>query len=364
MLHAGHSGAPHDPLVDFDYSLPESLIARYPPNERAGGRLLDLRGEEAKDRIILDLVDMLREGDLLVMNNTRVLHARLRVMRQSGGIGEVLLLGDEGSEVQAMVRPGRRLKEGERLLVLRADGSTLEDAFGITLLARGSDGTWRVRPEPSPRVVMAAAGEVPLPPYLGRSAEPADSVRYQTVFAAEPGSVAAPTAGLHLDEFLLSALRIAGVDCAFVTLHVGMGTFRNLQPEDIARGELHEERWHIPEETALKIAETRRRGGRVIAVGTTSTRTLESAAIGEGRVGHGSGKTRIFIRPGYRFQVIDGLFTNLHLPRSSLLMLVCAFAGKDRVLRAYTHAVAQGYRFFSYGDAMLVLPSPEAARCG
>lgn len=364
MHDSGHSGAPHDPLVDFDYSLPESLIARYPPLERAGGRLLDLQEDLPKDRLIRDLAGIFREGDLLVMNDTRVLHARLRVRRASGGLGEVLLLGDGGPEVQAMVRPGRRLKEGERLLVLRADGSSLDETYGVVLKERVSDGTWWVRPEPNAHAVMAAAGEVPLPPYLGRPAEPEDSVRYQTVFAAQPGSVAAPTAGLHLDDSLLAGLAARGVGTAFVTLHVGMGTFRNLQPEDLERGELHEEHFHIPELTAAKIAETRRWGGRVIAVGTTSTRTLESAATGDGQVTHGQGKTRIFIRPGYRFRVVDGLFTNLHLPRSSLLMLVCAFAGKERVLRAYAHAVDQGYRFFSYGDAMLVLPSPEAARCG
>ena len=209
---------------------------------------------------------------------------------------------------------------------------------------------------------MNDLGEVPLPPYLRRAAFPDDRVRYQTVFANEAGAVAAPTAGLHLSDELLAHIQQKGVDVAPVTLHVGAGTFRNLRPEDVERGTLHPEFWRVPAGTADAIARCRSRGGRVVAVGTTCTRTLESAADADGVVRAGEGTTRLFIQPGYRFTVVDLLWTNLHLPRSSLLMLVCAFGGTGRVMAAYRHAVTMGYRFFSYGDAMLVSPSVDAKR--
>lgn len=348
---------PDPRLKLYDYLLPESLIARYPPPDRDGGRLLDLRAAAPADRLIPDLPQLLDPGDLLVVNDARVLAARLNARRATGGAVEALLLSDvpdADGAVPAMLRPSRRLRPGERLQVER-DGAAL-DGVALELVDTQPGGTWRVRPMPSAQAVMDAAGRLPLPPYFGREAEDLDTERYQTIFAAKPGAVAAPTAGLHLTAALLESLDARGVRLAQVTLYVGAGTFRNLRPSDLDSGELHPERFEISEQTAAAIAETRERGGRVVAVGTTSTRCLESAALPGRRVAAGAGETRLFIQPGYRWQVVDRLLTNFHLPQSSLLMLVCALGGRERVLAAYRHAVAQGYRFYSYGDAMLIDP--------
>ena len=354
------AGEPDDPrLAPFDYALPEDLIARYPPDARDGGRMLDLRRALPDDRHITDLPDLLAPGDLLVVNDARVLAARLPARRATGGAVEALLLShlpDDRGQVPAMLRPSRRLRAGERLTIDGADPGT----HGLVLGDKHADGAWSVRAEPSPEAVMAAAGRLPLPPYFGREAEALDETRYQTVFAAAPGAVAAPTAGLHLTADLLQQLEDRGVEVARITLLVGAGTFRNLRPSDLDRGELHAERYVLPPATAAAVARTRARGGKVTAVGTTSTRCLESAVGEDGVVVAGEGTTRLFIQPGYRFRVVDRLLTNFHLPRSSLLMLVCALGGRERLLAAYRHAVARRYRFYSYGDAMLIEPHSGA----
>ena len=347
-------GPGEDPrLASFHYHLPADRIARHPPAERDGGRMLHLGESGPHDRLVRDLPGQLAPGDLLVVNDTRVLHARIQARRESGGAVEVLLLGDGAGTVSAMVRPSRRLKPGESLSVLGPSGAAVP-GLSIALEGRLPGGVWAVRPLPDAETVMQTAGKVPLPPYLGRAAEPEDALRYQTVFAGPAGAVAAPTAGLHLSPAVLEALGARGVGVAQLTLHVGAGTFRNLRPEDLDEGRLHEEWCTIPASTAAAIAATRARGGRVVAVGTTVTRTLESRADGRGGAREGEGTTDLFIRPGYRFRVVDALLPNLHLPGSSLLMLTCAFGGTQRVMAAYRHAVAEGYRFFSYGDAMLL----------
>lgn len=275
--------------------------------------------------------------------------ARLMGRRATGGAVELLLLEPGPGPARALLRPSRKLKVGERLRVGEGEAELLRQLPG---------GEWLIRTRPEPAELMAVLGEMPLPPYLGRRAEPEDRVRYQTVYARHPGAVAAPTAGLHLTEPMLAALSARGVAVARVTLHVGIGTFRALRPEDLAAGRLHEERYEIPAETAEAIARCRARGGRVFAVGTTSCRALESAAEESGVPRPGAGVTGLFIREGYRFRCVDALFTNFHLPGSSLLMLVCAFGGRERVMTAYAEAIARGYRFYSYGDAMLLSPDP------
>ncbi|MDG1481587.1 MAG: tRNA preQ1(34) S-adenosylmethionine ribosyltransferase-isomerase QueA [Myxococcota bacterium] len=341
-------------LRPFDYALPEPQIARHPPKSRDGGRLLLLGASQRHDRQITDLASCLSPGDLLVVNNTRVLAARLAARRGTGGAVEVLLLSDApGADgcVPAMVRPGRRLKAGESLELLK-DGVSIP-GLSVVLSERLPDGTWRVRPLPGPGAVMSEAGALPLPPYFRRDFEADDAWRYQTVFAGPPGAIAAPTAGLHLSEDILDALDSRGVHRAHITLHVGPGTFRNLRSADLDAGMLHQERFSVPVETAEAVNCARAEGRRVVAVGTTSTRCLESAAV-DGMVQPGEGSTRLFIQPGYRFSVVDRLLTNFHLPRSSLLMLACAFGGQERVMAAYQHAITTGYRFYSYGDAMLM----------
>ena len=339
------------PLADYDYALPPEAIAQAPPPDRDGGRLLTLcrtTGERTHQRV-RDLPELLEPDDLLVTNVSRVDRARLRGRKETGGQAEALLLGREGDgRYAALVRARGRLRPGQKFCFERGQ-ARLE----AELIEHREDG----------RVVLAfdsgadpyALGEMPLPPYIRRdAADPQDDERYQTVYARTPGSVAAPTAGLHLGPGLLAAIERRGVRRAEVTLHVGAGTFRPVTDADLARGALHPERFELPPETATAIAETRRRGGRVVAVGTTTTRVLEHAADGHGGVTAGSGETRLFLQPGARFQVIDALWTNFHLPRSSLLMLVAAFAGRDAVLSAYRDAVAAGYRFYSYGDAMWI----------
>lgn len=346
-------------LAPYDYALPDAQIARYPAETREGARLMDLRGPDPTHRQIVDLPDLLDPGDVLVVNDTRVMRARLRMRRATGGRVELLLLGPGPGPVRALARPGGRLIPGERLTPERPVPGLPE--AGVRLIERDAAGDWWVEVLPDPQALMDAVGHIPLPPYLGRDDEASDAVRYQTVYAGPPGAVAAPTAGLHLSEALLGRLAARGVQVARLTLHVGVGTFRNLRSEDLDRGELHEEVFHVPHRTADLIAAARAAGRRVVAVGTTSARALESVATLGGGVRAGDGATRLFIREGYRFQVVDGLLTNFHLPRSSLLMLVAAFAGRERVLSAYEQAVEAGYRFFSYGDAMFVHPQGRHA---
>lgn len=340
---------------DFHFDLPDALIARHPTPERSASRLLHLDGRTGAlvDRQFRDLPTLLRPDDLLVFNDTRVVPARLFGHKVgSGGKVELML---------------ERLLGGRRAIVqLRAskpsrDGTVID--FGAaTATVVGRDGEfWCVEFDRDAHEVFEQLGQMPLPPYVGRPAEDADRERYQTVYAREPGAVAAPTAGLHFDEATLAACRAAGASFAYVTLHVGAGTFQPVRVDDIAQHRMHAEVYEVPVATCEAIAETRRRGGRVIAVGTTAVRSLESAAAsGDGVLRPTSGETRLFLTPGCRFHVVDAMVTNFHLPESTLLMLVSAFATREHVLAAYAHAVEQRYRFFSYGDAMFVEPSPAA----
>jgi S-adenosylmethionine:tRNA ribosyltransferase-isomerase len=337
----------------FEYDLPDELIARHPLAERGASRLLHVDGREAccTDRRFNALPDLFRPGDLLVFNDTRVIKARLYGEKHSGG------------KVEALVE--RIVSDHEALLHIRASkspkaGSVLLFAGAVQALVLGrEEDLFRLAFDPARTVLewLEHYGEMPLPPYLNRAAEDSDDARYQTVYARDPGAVAAPTAGLHFDEAMLAALREIGVASAFVTLHVGAGTFQPVRAEDLAEHHMHSERYVIPEATVAAIAATRAAGGRVGAVGTTSLRALESAAR-DGILRAGGGETDLFITPGYHFNVVDRLVTNFHLPRSTLLMLVCAFGGMDLLLRAYAHAVAERYRFFSYGDAMLIERAP------
>ena len=339
--------------ADFNYELPDALIAREPAPRRADSRLLHLDGSTGAvvDRAFRDLPALLRSGDLLVFNDTRVVPARLYARKATGGRAEILL---------------ERVIDGPRALVqLKASkppaaGSTLELDGGGQARVAGRDGEFWVLDFGGPAAeVFERQGEMPLPPYLRRAPESWDRERYQTVYAREPGAVAAPTAGLHFDEVTIEACRSVGVDTARVTLHVGAGTFQPVRADDIADHVMHAERAEVPAATCESISACRARGGRVLAVGTTAVRALESAAAA-GPLAPWSGDTRLFITPGYRFRVVDRLLTNFHLPESTLLMLVSAFAGTARVLAAYRHAVVGRYRFFSYGDAMLVEPDPAA----
>jgi len=339
-----------DDLSQFDFALAPEQIAQHPPAERDGGRLLRL--ERKTGRVehseIRALPALLRDGDLLVTNATRVLAARLRGHKASGGAAEALLLGPSEIEgrYRALIRHSGRLRAGRkyRLGTPALDAELLSvDANGVGILGF------------EPGVDPYAVGETPLPPYIRRdAAQQEDEARYQTTYARVSGSIAAPTAGLHLSERLLAELEPRGIERAEVILHVGLGTFRPLREQDLASHRLHAERFELPESTAVAIAKTRARGGRVVAVGTTATRVLETCATDDRNVRAGSGTTELFLTPGDRFRVIDALLTNFHLPRSSLLLLVAAFAGRENVLAAYAEAVREGYRFYSYGDAMLI----------
>jgi len=343
-----------DPLAELDYELPPDRVAQRPAEPRESARLLvlDRGGASIRHQRVSDLPGLLREGDLLVVNATRVVPARLRGRKASGGAAEALLLGPEPGSPghwRALVRCRGRLRPG--LALHFGSGAA---GFEAEIESLGEDGEVVLRLPAG--VDPYRAGEPPLPPYIRRSAhDPADDTRYQTVFARVPGAIAAPTAGLHLGPALLDALAAAGVERAELVLHVGAGTFRPLRPADLAAGRLHAERFELPEATAEAIARTRARGGRVIAVGTTTTRVLEARAQARGGVTPGAGETDLFLRPGARFAVVDALLTNFHLPRSSLLLLAAAFAGRERLLAAYAEAVRLGYRFYSYGDAMLIL---------
>jgi S-adenosylmethionine:tRNA ribosyltransferase-isomerase len=346
---------------ELDYDLPSALIAQEPPTERDGARLLVVErgGSELLHRQVVNLPACL-ERALFVLNDTQVIPARLLGHRPSGGRFEVLLIertSDEGvsEEWLAMGRPLKNLKPG---LVL-----ALEDLI-ITIGERVGASMLRVRLEAAGGVLSALqrVGHVPLPPYITRGDDALDSRRYQTVFAREPGAVAAPTASLHFSPGLLDALDRQGHERAFVTLHVGPGTFAPLAVDDLRDHPMHEERYHVPEATVETIARAKSDGRPVVAVGTTVMRTLEAAAAKPGGLRAGAGRTRICIYPPYQFQVADALLTNFHLPRSTLLALVMAFAGVDTTRLAYAGAVAEAYRFFSYGDAMLVKPSLPARR--
>ena len=336
-------------LSDFDYDLPPGLIAQFPSVERAASRLLHLDGRsgEFADRRFRDLADLVNPGDVLVMNDTRVIKARLKGRKDSGGQVEVLVERVlDGARVLAQVRTSKTPRAGSRLLL--ADGVHAE------VLGRAGE-FFELRFTGCTDVfsLLERAGSVPLPPYITHAADVADAARYQTVYARNPGAVAAPTAGLHFDDALLAALDARGVKLAWLTLHVGAGTFQPVRSENPAAHRMHGEWYVLPQPTVDAIAKARAAGKNVIAVGTTSLRALEAAAA-SGELRAGSAETHLFILPGYRFRVIDRLITNFHLPRSTLLMLVAAFAGVDNVRRAYAHAMEQHYRFFSYGDAMLI----------
>jgi len=337
--------------ADFSYPLPQELIARYPAPERGGSRLLALDGGSGalRDLRFADLAALLAPGDLLVLNDTRVVPARLHGRKASGGACEILL--------ERVLGPRRLLAQARASKGLRP-GGTVHLPGGARAAVIGRRGEfYELELDRDALPYLEAHGSMPLPPYLGREAEPADRERYQTVYAGEPGAVAAPTAGLHFDEVMLARLRQAGVDIAKLTLHVGAGTFQPLRSESVETHRLHAERYRLPAETVGAIAATRARGHRVVAVGTTVVRALEAAAL-PGTLAAGEGETDIFIRPGFRFRVVDALLTNFHLPESSLLVLVAAFAGRERVLAAYHHAIAERYRFYSYGDAMFITPDP------
>ena len=336
---------------DFDFDLPPQLIAQHPAATRSASRLLDGTGAAPADRRFADLPGLLREGDLLVLNDTQVVKARLFGEKPSGGKLELLVervLAD--GTVAAHMRASKKPPVGARL---RMAGGTEQGGFEAELLGRWpqADGAlFHLRFSGDAYALMAAHGHVPLPPYITHADGAEDEARYQTVFAARPGAVAAPTASLHFDEAVLQALAARGVQRAFVTLHVGAGTFQPVKTERLSEHQMHAERYDVPAATQEAIAACRARGGRVVAAGTTSVRSLEAwAATGQAR-----GDTRIFITPGFRFQVADMLLTNFHLPRSTLMMLVSAFAGHTHVMALYRHAIAQRYRFFSYGDAMLL----------
>lgn len=342
---------------DFHFDLPEDLIAQVPLPERSASRLLvvppDLGPATAalEDRHVRDLPDLLRAGDLLVFNDTRVIPARLFGQKASGGRVEILierLLPD--NEARAQIGASKSPKPGGRIAL---------DAGGEAEVL-GRDGEFyhlRFHVDDSLESWLLHAGRLPLPPYIQREPGQDDTERYQTVFARQIGAVAAPTAGLHFDEALLDTLREKGVEFGHVTLHVGAGTFQPMRVEDIHEHRMHSEWLNVGAELVAQIRRTRERGGRVIAVGTTVVRALESS-MRDGELQPFAGETRIFIFPGYRIRSIDAMITNFHLPESTLLMLVSAFAGKARVFEAYRHAVAQRYRFFSYGDAMLLWPQP------
>jgi len=336
-------------LDDFDYELPQALIAQYPPAQRGASRLLHLDGRtgELSDRQFRDIVELVAPPDVVVLNDTRVIKARLAGRKQTGGRVEVMverILG--GGEVLAQIGANHPTRVGATLV--------LADAVVATVLGRERE-FFRLRFEECDDVLalLERHGAVPLPQYITRAAGSRDAERYQTVYAREPGAVAAPTAGLHFDAALLQALRDRGAAVVTLTLHVGAGTFQPVRTQDLALHEMHSEWYDVPQATVDAVERARGAGGRVLAVGTTTLRALETAAAG-GTLASGRGETRLFILPGYRFRVVERLLTNFHLPRSTLLMLVSAFGGMDNIRRAYRHAIESRYRFYSYGDAMLI----------
>ena len=332
---------------EFHYDLPGELIAQQPLPERSASRLLALHGDSIEDRRFSELPELLRSGDLVVLNDTRVIRARLHGRKPTGGQVEVLLERISGAKTAtAQIRASRSPRDGTELALANGASARVEGREGVL---------FRLQFNTDIEPLLEAHGEVPLPPYIHRSAGAEDQARYQTVYARESGSVAAPTAGLHFDADLLDALAERGVETAYLTLHVGIGTFAPVRTRRIENHSLHGEWCRVSDDLCARIRRARQRGGRIVAAGTTTVRALESAAR-DGDLEPMEGETSLFIRPGFRFRAVDTLITNFHLPESSLLMLVCAFAGRKRVLAAYRHAVAHRYRFFSYGDAMLVQP--------
>ncbi len=338
---------------DFHYELPEHLIAHRPPSQRTASRMLviDRQSGERADRRFTDLPGYLRPGDLLVLNDTRVIPARLEAAKATGGRVEVMIervIDAEAGTLLVQLRANRAPRPGAELALPEGAGAVVagrEGRFFHLQLADYGPDLWGY---------LERVGRVPLPPYIRREDDPEDRERYQTVFAQRPGAVAAPTAGLHFDEAMLERVRGLGVSVACVTLHVGAGTFAPVTSDNLEAHSMHAERLQVSSETVAEVDACRQRGGRVVAVGTTVVRALESAAA-EGRLQPFTGETKLFITPGYRFRVVDGLLTNFHLPESTLLMLVSAFGGYQPVMAAYRHAVAAEYRFFSYGDAMLIV---------
>lgn len=343
-------------ITDFDYYLPPELIAQYPEEKRDEARLLVV--DRARDAIyhkkFYDILDYLRPGDCLVMNDSRVLPARLfGEKRDTGAKAEFLLIKRrEGDRWEAMVKPGKKLKPGTTVDFCREEGRRFSTDIldfsedGTRIVEFSYDGDFHERLEEN--------GHIPLPPYIDREDEALDREMYQTVYSREEGSVASPTAGLHFTEELLEKVREKGVKTAYVTLHVGIGTFRPVKCDVVEDHHMHFEEYSVTQETADLINETKKAGGRIISVGTTSSRTLESSCLDDGTVLAGSGSTGIFIYPGYRFKVVDALITNFHLPKSTLLMLVSALYDREKMIKIYEEAVRQKYRFFSYGDAMFI----------
>ena len=347
LSHAPYNRTMH--LDDFDYVLPQELIAQRPAAERGASRLLHLDGASGAlaDGQFRDFASHVRRGDVIVLNDTRVINARLRGRKKSGGWVEVMVERVLcGGEVLAQIGSNHPTRAGTLLV--------LADAVEASVVGREGD-LFRLRFEgcEDAHALLERYGSVPLPLYIARPADGADMARYQTVYARERGAVAAPTAGLHFDDVLLEALRDRGVVVAWITLHVGAGTFQPVRQPELARHQMHEEWYHVPQVTVDAVNRARASGGRVLAVGTTTLRALESAAAG-GALESRSGETRLFVLPGHRFRVVERLLTNFHLPRSTLLMLVSAFGGMDNIRRAYRHAIEQRYRFYSYGDAMLI----------
>jgi S-adenosylmethionine:tRNA ribosyltransferase-isomerase len=343
-------------LSDYDFELPEDLIAQHPASERSASRLLLVNDGTLADHLFTDLPDLLNPGDLLVMNDTRVLRARFFGQKASGGQIEVMIerIHADSRTARAQIRASKSPKPGMRL--------RLANAFDVEVTGRDGEFFVLVLPPEEPGdfwQLTEAHGQLPLPPYIMHTPDSEDETRYQTVYAANPGAVAAPTAGLHFDEAIFSRLKVRGIATATITLHVGAGTFQPVRVENLDEHIMHREWYHLPESTVAAIAACRARGGQVVAVGTTSLRALESAARHQNLASGGSlqadsRETDLFIRPGYTFKVVDRLITNFHLPKSTLLMLVSAFAGYETMRAAYRHAIEERYRFFSYGDAMLL----------
>lgn len=350
-----------DELSDYDYELPAALIARYPPERRESARLMviDRRAGTIEHRTVGELPDLLNRGDCLIFNDTRVVPARLFGQRQeTGGRWEGLFLETtQTGEWRLLGQTRGKLRPGEMLEIHPARNPSLPERLLLRLVARDDEGVWTARPveECSPFEALERFGTVPLPPYMERdNPDQNDFERYQTVYSRQPGSVAAPTAGLHFTPELIEQCTAHGIERGFVTLHVGIGTFRPISVERLSEHRMHSEWCEVPAETAALVNRTRTSGGRLVAVGTTSTRTLESASK-QGDLTAWSGSTALFIRPPYQFRAIDALLTNFHLPRSTLLVLVSTFAGRDLIRRAYAEAITERYRFFSYGDAMLII---------
>lgn len=335
-------------LADYDYPLPDERIAQNPPAERGGSRLCVLNRGKIEHRRFADIADYFKPGDCLVVNDTRVLPARLHGKRKSGGRVEVFLLEHEGDDRWSVLgKPSRGFRQGEELLFDRDIRCTVLDAHT-------SDDKRRVQFSAAP-AKLYAVGTIPLPPYIRRDADDNDRDRYQTVFARADGAVAAPTAGLHFTPELLDRIRAGGVEVVSVTLHVGLGTFRPVITEDVTQHRMEREAYRIPAESADAVLRVKARGGRVFAAGTTTVRALETAARLPGGLSAGSGHSELFIRPPFEFKVVDALITNFHVPRSTLLLLVSAFAGHGPVMALYREALREGYRFLSYGDATLFL---------